>query len=91
MIEWSIRLGDILVLFGLGGTVISLAYRAGRFAETLTAMQAEIVDLKNVAKGVTQVLTTVAVQKVELQHLRIDVDELKHGRGFVIPKVSEIT
>jgi hypothetical protein len=91
MIEWSIRLGDIMVLLGLGGTMLTLAYRAGRFAETLAAMQSEIVELKDVAKAVTQVLTTVAVQKVELEHMRVDVNELKHGRGFIIPKVSEIS
>ncbi len=83
MIEWSIRLGDIVVLLGLGGTMLALAFRAGGFASALVAMQTEIKELKEVAKGVNAVLTTVAVQKTELQHLRTDVDDLKHGRGFI--------
>lgn len=83
IIEWSIRLGDILVLLALIGTVVTIAFRAGAFAQGLREMQREIVELKQVASAVATVLTTVAVQKTELEHLRIDIDDLKHGRGFI--------
>jgi len=29
------------------------------------------------------ILTQVAVQKTELEHMRDDIREMKHGRGFV--------
>lgn len=83
MIEWTIRAGDILTLLGFGGTGILLAFKLGGFTKSIEAMQIEIVELKEVAKAVGSVLTTVAVQKAELEHLRSDVDDLKHGRGLV--------
>jgi hypothetical protein len=33
---------------------------------------------------VGSVLTTLAVQKAQLEHLQRDVDDLKHGRGFIV-------
>lgn len=85
MIDWSIRLGDILVLLGLAGTGIHLAFKTGRFSQSVENMQAEIKELKEVAKAVSDVLTTVAVQKSEIEHLRADINEIRHGEGFVLP------
>ena len=84
MIDWSVRLGDILVLVGLGGAVVTFAFKVGVFTRGMESMRSEITDLKDVAKSVANVLTTVAVQKNELEHLRTDVDDLKRGRGFIV-------
>jgi hypothetical protein len=83
VIEMTIRLGDILVVLGLVGTCMTIAFKAGGFTTSLDAMQAEITELKTVASTVADVLTTVAVQKNEIEHIRTDVDDLKRGRGFI--------
>jgi hypothetical protein len=83
MIDWSIRLGDIAVLAGLAGTSITLAFKAGSFSRSILDMQAEIGELKEVAKTISGVLTTVAVQKAEIEHLRTDIDDMRRGRGFI--------
>lgn len=83
MIDWNVRIGDILVVLSLAGTCIFYAFRSGRFAESINTMQREIIELKELAKTMTALLATVAVQKNELENIREDVRELKHGEGFV--------
>ncbi len=85
-VDWSVRLGDLIVLLGFLGTIAMYGFRAGRFAAALDIMRSEITSLKDVAKTVADVLTTVAVQKVELSNIREDIQELKHGKGFIAPQ-----
>lgn len=82
MIEWSLRFGDLMVVASFIGTIGIYIFRAGKLTAAIDSMQKEIIGLKDIAKVVADVLTTVAVQKVELSHLRGDVEELKHGIGF---------
>lgn len=83
MIDWNVRFGDLLVVGSLAGTGVVYAFKSGRFAESIKNMQKEITALKELAHNITALLTTVAVQKVELENIREDVRELKHGEGFV--------
>lgn len=83
MIDWNVRVGDILVVASLAGTGIVYAFKSGRFAESIENMQKEIAGLKKVTEAITALLTTVAVQKIEIENIREDVRELKHGDGFV--------
>ncbi len=83
MIDWNVRAGDLLVVASLAGTCIVYAFKSGRFAESIENMQLEIIGLKKVTEAITSLLTTVAVQKIELENIREDVRELKHGEGFV--------
>jgi hypothetical protein len=62
---------------------MTVAFKAGGFTKSIDAMQAEITALKVVASSVADVLTTVAVQKNEIEHIRTDLDDLKRGRGFI--------
>lgn len=84
MIDWNIRIGDILVVVSLAGTAIVFAYKTGAFTESVKAMQKELEALKAIAKTISEVLTTVATQKVEIEHIKEDLRELKHGEGFVL-------
>lgn len=83
MIDWNIRFGDILVVVSLAGTGIVFAYKTGAFTESVKAMQRELEALKAIAKTISDVLTTVATQKVEIEHIKQTINELKHGNGFV--------
>lgn len=83
MIDWNVRIGDLLVVASLVGTGIVYAFKSGRFAESIANMQEEIVALKNNLKVIGDVLTMVAVQKTEIKNIQEDIKELKHGDGFV--------
>lgn len=83
MIDWNVRIGDLLVVASLAGTGIVYAFKSGRFAESIANMQKEIVALKDALKVIGDVLTLVAVQKVEIKNIQEDIKELKHGEGFV--------
>lgn len=83
MIDWNVRIGDLLVVASLAGTGIIYAFKSGRFAESIANMQKEIVALKDALKVVGDVLTLVAVQKTEIKNIQEDIKELKHGEGFV--------
>lgn len=85
MIDWNVRLGDVLVVASLAGTGIVYAFKSGRFAESIENMQKEITALKKVTEAITSLLTMVAVQKSEIENIREDVRELKHLKGFVLP------
>lgn len=83
MIDWNVRFGDLLVVASLLGSAVIYAFRSGRFAESIANMQQDIADMKEAGKSLAALLTTVAVQKTELENIRQDVRELKHGEGFV--------
>ena len=83
MIDWNIRIGDILVIGSLIGTAFIFAYKTGAFTESVNAMKKEMEKLSEITKTISDVLTTVAVQKREIEFIREELKELKHGRGFV--------
>ena len=83
MIDWSVRFGDILIIVSLAGSGIVYAFKSGRFAESISHMQKEVTALKTVAESLAAVLTTVAVQKKEIEFIRDELRELKHGDGWI--------
>jgi len=90
MIDWNVRVGDILVVVSLAGTCLFYAFRSGQFAESIKTMQREIKDLKEVAKSLAAVVTTQAVQSNRLdtaaERLNMmdrKIEELRHGDGFI--------
>lgn len=83
MFEWSV-IAQLITLASFLGTVLFGIFKLGKFTQTLLSMQSEITAIKDIAKTVADVLTTVAVQKVEISHLREDLEELKHGIGLKI-------
>ncbi len=90
MVDWNIRVGDILVVISLMCTGIVFSYRTGTFTESVRVMQKELEGLKLIAKSISDVLTTVAVQKNDIAHIQDDIREMKHLRGFVIkPKIND--
>lgn len=89
MIDWNVRVGDILVVLSLAGTCIFYAFRSGRFAESIITMQREIRELKEVAKSLSVIITQQAVQTVRLdsQGERLNamddkLERLRRGEGL---------
>lgn len=90
MIDWNIRFGDLLVVASMGGAGIVYAFRSGRFAETVTGMQKEIKELKDIAKSLASFVTTQAVQSTRLDNqgerlniLDKRVEDLRRGHGYI--------
>ena len=83
MIDWNIRIGDMAVMASLIGAIVVFSYKTGSFTRSVEVMQKELEGLKEIAKTISQVLTTVAVQKSEIEHIREDINDLKRGRGYI--------
>lgn len=90
MIDWTVNLGNMLVIAGLFGSLIIYAFRSGRFAQTIAAMKEDIVEMKEVSKELSRIITSMAVQtsrmdsaaeRVNLLDKRIE--ELRKGNGWV--------
>lgn len=85
----TIKLGDLLTVASFLGIGITAFYNikerlnTGQFV--METMQKEIADIKETLKLNASTLTLVATQKVELDNIKQDIFELKHGHGFVLP------
>lgn len=93
MIDWNVRVGDLLVVASLAGTCLLYAYKSGRFAESILTMQREIKELKEVAKSLTVIITQQAVQTVRLdtQGERLNmiddkIERIRRGEGLASPR-----
>lgn len=89
MIEWNIRVGDLLVVASLAGTCLFYAFKSGRFAESITHMQKEITELKEVAKSLSVIITNQAVQTVRqdsqgerLNQMDDKIERIRRGEGL---------
>jgi hypothetical protein len=85
----TIKLGDILTIIsfiGFGITAyINIRERLNTGQLVMQSMQKEIVNIQETLKLTANTLTLVANQRVEIEHLKQDIIELKHGHGFVLP------
>lgn len=89
MIDYSVRLGDILVVVSLTGTCLFYAFKSGRFTESIAQMQKEITELKEVAKSLAVIITNQAVQtvRVDSQGERLNlmddkIERIRRGEGL---------
>mgnify|MGYP001593506174 FL=1 len=99
-VDWSFRLGDVIsvamftatgmsAIFLMRGKLGELAVRIGFLEETVkteTADQNHKIDKQSSEIGkLGEIVTTQGRFDERLMTLRRDVDELRHGRGFVVP------
>lgn len=99
-VDWSFRLGDVISVAMFSATGMSaffmmragidkLAVRVGFLEETVkteTAKQNNKIDKQSDEIGrLGEIVTTQGRFDERLMTLRRDVDELRHGRGFVLP------
>jgi ABC-type uncharacterized transport system YnjBCD ATPase subunit len=85
----TIKLGDMLTIasfLGVGiSAYISIRERLNTGQLVMQGMQKKIVNIQETLKLTATTLTLVATQRVEIEHLKQDIIELKHGHGFVLP------
>ena len=76
----TIKLGDVLTIASFLGVGISAFYNIrGR----LDMHNLRLTTMETSVKSVLETLGIVATQKVEIDHIKDDVRELRHGKGFV--------
>lgn len=92
MIDWSIRVGDILVVLSLAGALLA---QATRFTGSLSNMQKDLDRMTKANEEFSKAMTVVAVQQEQIKNLGSQVtllarqvDDMRHGQGFVM-KVAE--
>lgn len=90
MIDWTISIGNISVLFGISCSMLLYAFRSGKFAESIEAMKEDMKEMKEVSKELAKLLTVVAVQTSEMNNTneRVNildkrVDDLRRGHGWI--------
>lgn len=85
----TVKLGDILTIASFLGIGIAAYYNIKSRLDVgqliMTTLQKEVEDIKETLKLNATTLTLVATQKIEIQHMQQDINELKHGHGFVLP------
>jgi hypothetical protein len=89
--EWTIKLGDILTMFGAVCVAAAFLYnRGGKEAGdhmTLSSLSEGFKELKKEVKaemkGFGDTLQTIAVQETKIDLLMKWYDELRRGEGFI--------
>lgn len=87
----TVQIIEALAMIGGGGLILIKMGRMMGMFESIGRQQAEeITEIKDEIKEIRTVVTTVAVQKTEINNLRDEltmlrttVDELRHGKGIV--------
>lgn len=83
----TLRLGDVITIAAFLGIGISAYYNIkGRLdigSITMENLAAKIDMLEETIKLNSSTLQLVAIQKVEIDHIKQDIYELKHGEGVL--------
>lgn len=90
MIDYTITVGNIIEITVLvvGGaiTIGGGLLAAGSFKNTVSTLKTDMTDMKTEIKKVGEVLVKMAVTQTRLDNVEQDIRDLKHGRGFVVPR-----
>lgn len=78
----TIKLGDLLTIASFLGVGLTAFYN---IKSQLGILSVEVNALKKAEEYNSATLRLVAIQKVEIDHIKQDLHELKHGEGFVFP------
>lgn len=85
----TLKLGDLLTIISFIGiafaTYVGIRERLNTGHHIMNALNKEIEAIKETLKMNATTLALVATQKVEIDHIKQDLFELKHGQGFVLP------
>lgn len=92
MIEWSVRLGDILTIAAFLGGGLAAYYQLKTDVNVLkhdfSSMKTSVDLLSTAMKGFSEIITKIAVQENRMDNIEKRLDELRHGEGFVGVKVE---
>lgn len=90
MIDWTFRVGDLLIVASLVGSTLYYSFVAGGFSTRIDNMKADIDELKLSDKRITDVLIAMSSQKerMDAHGKRLNVidqriEDLRNGRGYI--------
>lgn len=86
MIDWTISVGNILTVLGMIGAAGGIMFRLGKQAQQFAVFSGDMRDFKEDIKKQNEILTTLAVQENRLDLHDKQIDELRRGIGFIVPK-----
>lgn len=77
---------------------VTLSFRSGTFAGSIKNMQSEIRDMKRDQVDIKELLVKVAVQDTRLNNLDTQVgltmkqiEDLRHGEGFIVRRKMDVS
>jgi len=78
----TVKLGDLLTIGSFLGIGLTAFYNIKSRLEILTV---EVNALKKAEEYNSATIRLVAIQKVEIDHIKQTIHEMKHGEGFIFP------
>lgn len=92
MIDWSVSVGNLLqmLVIVIGGISVFFTLRADVriMRHDMNNMKERQDALNEAFKQLGNILTQVAVQDQRLVQMKNEIDELRHGQGFISPMRS---
>ena len=87
-VDWTISVGNLLTIVIIGLGAMSAFYRLQGDLRVLRHefrnMEAVQLNLQENLTSLTTIMTQIAVQQTRLDMLQTDIEDMKHGRGFVL-------
>ena len=87
MFDWTVNVGHVLSLLAVLGTVIGMFFATKADVRVLKSdvrrIEATILTLNEAFIQLGHILTQVAVQDNRIHMLEKNIDELRHGQGFI--------
>lgn len=88
MIDWTINIGHILTFVGFVATLVSFIYAV---KGQVIGMKVEIKAIRQELTKMSDVLITLGRQDERLTAMDRRIDDLQHGRGFVLEVPNKVT
>lgn len=93
MIDWNIRVGDLVIMASFAASILLFAYRAGGLSQKFDDVKSDLDELKSQQGKLLTLLTQVAVQESRLDTLGDQVntldkriEDMRRGYGFIVER-----
>lgn len=80
MIDFTITIGNIIEVTAIIGGGLTFLLKTNNKVNTFTN---DMTYLKEKVKSIADLVTSRAVMEREMEHIKEDIRELRHGEGFV--------
>ena len=93
MIDWTINVGNLITIFTIvGGGIFALSNMQSSIIslrEDVLHIEKRQDSLNEAFNQLGKILTQVAVQDSRLNMVEKNIDELRHGRGYIRPPKND--
>lgn len=85
MIDYTVNIATIIQILTIagGGLAFLIVTR-----NAVNNLKDDVVEMKSELKKCVDSLVTLAVTSKRLDHVEDDIREMKHGRGFIQPRID---